>query len=383
LQLNRQLRTIAAKRGAGSQTIIESLLATALYALALHNEADIHEALGQGERAEAIRQRNERVFELHKSFLLNRTMDTEATRARSTYQYLQHTNYVDPAPMRAAEYALIEQAALVGLLTAVLIVALLAVLCTGISLLRRRTARPYLLFVGWGPIGRICLLAIVMPLAVYVLYTRLAPFSSQRFGWWYAEDRIALELVTLGLVIVGLLVGLTYRAVRRRAAEAGLEVPRPLRRPDRRVFVTIAALLGAVIIVYLAAWEIVHLVPRWTEWVNTWELQHYPGWYIAGAAVLVAAVWFIREAVYVLRLRGNLAAFRRTLIRSSIGVYAAAIILVGAICGVTLRRVEAVHVSHLTGNAYVGIDNELELSSLRDLRAWFIQHHQELTAADE
>ncbi|NLF31256.1 MAG: hypothetical protein GX591_10270, partial [Planctomycetes bacterium] len=42
LQLNRQLRTIAAKRGAGSQTIIESLLATALYALALHNEADIH-----------------------------------------------------------------------------------------------------------------------------------------------------------------------------------------------------------------------------------------------------------------------------------------------------------------------------------------------------
>ncbi|MFW6154361.1 MAG: permease prefix domain 1-containing protein [Planctomycetota bacterium] len=374
LQLNRRIRLLAAKCGAGSQTVVECLSATGMYAVALRNEADIREALGQTERAQALRDRNEDFFALHKTFFPRKLEDGGATRRLTWYHKMSRASYADPAPMRAAQYALGEQLVLIYLLVVVLVLALLAAAATGVGFLRRKTGRRLLLFVGWRRIGWICLAAIAAPLAGYVLYTRLAPVSPHRFGAWYALGRLAVEAAVLVVVLLGLLTGLTYGAIRRRAAEAGLDVPPPRRLRDRRVFVALASLLGIAAVAYIVVWEIANAAPD-ANAPFTWVGAALAG--VIGAAFLA---WLVREVVFVLRLRAALSPFRKTLFRSSIGVFAASIILIGTLSGLALRRAEAMGVTRMSGRAGIGLASEMEISPVRDLRAWFAEEHATLMA---
>ncbi|MFW6154362.1 MAG: permease prefix domain 1-containing protein [Planctomycetota bacterium] len=377
LARNRQFRRLAAIYGAGAETTIDMMVAMAVYALAADNEAELYEAMGRTDRAEALKRRNERVHDLHTGFLPLPDNAAVDTRALGWTHWMTRAYYADPEPIRAAEYAVLEQMVLIALLAIVLVVALLAVVATGIGLLRRRTGRPRLLFVGWPAIGRICLYAIAAPLAVYVLYTRVAPFSPQRYGAWYTAERVAVELVAFVAAVLGLLVGLTYSAVRRRAATAGLEVPAPRRLRDRKVFVAIGGLLLLASLVYVWNWE------RADAGRGAWDILAAGGPVLAGAIGAALLGWLIHEGVFVLRLPRRLASFRRTLMRSSIGVFAAAIILIGTICGVSLRRVEGVNVAHLTETDNIGLANEVELSPMRHLRAWFVRRHDTLMADED
>lgn len=389
MKLNRALQALTTKKAAGDSTVIELLVSSAIDQLFLGNETNIVEISGDLERAASLKERNERESEFYRSRSPLRDPDRpERQRLLSTYQWLQPASAgINPEPMRTAEYALIERACMLCLLVVVLVLLLLFGTAAGLSIIRRRRADdgPKLLFVGWGRIGRICLIAIVAPIAMYLAYTRLAWFSPHRFGFWYTSVRVVIEFAALGVIMIGLLAYLTHGAVRQTAGRAGITVPPPLRVRNRRILAAAAGVTAMVIIVYVVGCELRIFGPTAPDPNNIYRTWAFPltGWFIAAGIALLALVWGVREIVYLCRLRGELAHFRRTLLRSSVGILAAAVIVVGAICGVALSRAETAAVRRITGNANVGIHNELELSSLRELRDHYAERHAELMAASE
>jgi len=280
---------------------------------------------------------------------------------------------VDPAPLRAAEYALLEQAALILLLMYFPWIALPGP--GDLRALWRGTPRSCVLFIGWKRLGRILLYGAVAPLAAYAACTRLAPFSSHRYGLWYTSTRVVLELTVVDTVMIGLLWVMTYKAVRQRAAEAGIAVPPPIGLRDRAAFAALAEALALAVIGYLALWE-------WVMPGDNRMLAVFVGIGLSEAIILLGAAWLMREAIFMFRRRKTFASFYLTLSRSGLGVLAAAAILVGALAGTALRHAEAANVAHLAGTAGTGLHNEVERTTARHTRAWFVDYHKRLRAGE-
>jgi len=107
--------------------------------------------------------------------------------------------------MRTAEYNMVQRAALVFLVVLLFGATLLLELMTGWGLwrYRRRAGGPKLFFIGWRRLGWIVLWALVVPVGLYIVWTRLAPWSVMRYGINYAFDRVALELLLTMLEALG------------------------------------------------------------------------------------------------------------------------------------------------------------------------------------
>ena len=56
--------------------------------------------------------------------------------------------------------------------------------------------------------------------------------------------------------------------------------------------------------------------------------------------------------------------------------------LVGALAGTALRHAEAANVAHLAGTAGTGLHNEVERTTARHTRAWFVDYHKRLRAGE-
>ena len=97
-----------------------------------------------------------------------------------------------PASLVRAEYALADRLAVGALLTLVSVIATWLLFSTAIraflsrwSAHRRSAATPHpaplhFVFIGWSRLARIGLLSVVLPLAVYALWSRLTPFGGRR-----------------------------------------------------------------------------------------------------------------------------------------------------------------------------------------------------------
>ncbi|MDY7011811.1 MAG: hypothetical protein SVV80_13835, partial [Planctomycetota bacterium] len=284
----------------------------------------------------------------------------------------------DFEPMRTAEQFV---AAEMGLLLSLCIFILLALFLGGLALvsliIQRPGNKPILLFVGWGRIGKICLLAIVVPVAVYALYAYVLTASDRVYGLNYTAGKTLLEfVVTLGAICV-LLLGFGYSAIRRRAGEIGLDVPPRLRLRDRRWIAGLGALITLVVVVYLVGWRAGPFKPAGLRLMRLEMFVSAHGALLSAAVVAFLLFWGVREFVG-LYWRKQYAHFRRTLYRSLVPIIASAVIVVGIFCGWALARGESSAARRITGSATLTLRNELERSNYRILRENFIEQHTEM-----
>ena len=297
--------------------------------------------------------------------------------------------HADFGPVRSAEYATADQTALLWLLTVVAAIALLAAIMTGISMIRRRHSgqRPTLLFVGWGPLGRICLLAVAIPITLFALYSQVSPFGGRQYGLSYAMDRVMLEFVLVGATVAVLLIGLSHSAIRRRAGELGIPVPQAARQRQRRWLSAMTVLIVLCAVAYVVCWHSGLFRAPWEAqhdgaivgfpFAYQWEYCGY-GFAIVGATGLLTLVWSAFALIRLKRMGKESAHFRGTLWRSMVPILASAVIVVGIFCGLALRRAEAAAVARITGRADVGRHNEIELSGFREMRERFVKAHEKV-----
>lgn len=119
--------------------------------------------------------------------------------------------------------------AITGLVGLLLVVAM--IVCLVISLRWRLTlgaqSAPLLLLPSWRDMLRFILLGVVLPFAVFLVWTRWLPFSGHAYNVKYAGHRAAAEFVALILALLLIPGWLASRAFRRRCLE--LELPPPPR----------------------------------------------------------------------------------------------------------------------------------------------------------
>ncbi len=381
-ELLKAVEMLAAKMGADAETLIGLLIAQTIRSDALGHAINVYGEPGLPARAARARADLDAEDRLWRSLWAGRRLsqDDLLRAGLSHREYLPALPGYFPVlgPMRAAEYAVAEQLALVVLLGAVIVLAAAAGLITVIGVLRcrGRDDGPKLLFVGWRRLGRICLLAVILPLGAYAVYAHALPVGGRGFGLPFMAERLMLEFLIVFGVVVGLLLGMSYSAVRARAAEAGIDVPPPLKLRKRLAFIIAGALLSSAAAVYLAGWQLGHFRRAGLD-LKDFRLGVAVS--IAIAAYLLA--WGIYELTGLRHLRGRLAHFRRTLFRSIIPVLAAATIVVGAICGWSLSRVEADALARMRGpTSALNWTHQIELSNFRLLRDRHAQQHEAMLA---
>ena len=239
--------------GERSEILISLLVARAMRQTALFQGAALYDKMGMGKLAEAAR---ETARSESGRYGTVKGPSDEELRA-SVKRLHKHAGILggvmlpdDPIPealltaLRDAERANLERTALGVLALLFVLVIAFRGLGTVISMRRHRKDAfgPKFLFIGWKRLARVVLLAVVLPMAAYILLTRL-PGGSAHYGVNYAPDRMAMELAGTILCVLGLSFFLGAREVRRRAQEAGMSVPTCRR---SRFLVAIAWILGGL-----------------------------------------------------------------------------------------------------------------------------------------
>ena len=178
-------------------------------------------------------------------------------------------------------------------------------------------------------------------------------------------------------LICVLLVGMSYSAIRRRAAELGLAVPEPLTFRRRWIMWPLVGLLTLGVLTYLTAWWMGHIQPSRSGWSPFFGglIEHrsqFPSLeaVMIGVVILVfLPVWGLREFIGLLNRRYN--QFRRSVYRNIVPILAAAVIVVGIICGIVLNRAETAAARRVTGDAVLSFKAEIDRSDYRELRDRF------------
>jgi hypothetical protein len=272
----------------------------------------------------------------------------------------------DLTPSRRLEQVLIEQIAtsvymliLVGLMGLALIAALRWRWAEGMA------SAPLLLLPGWRAMLRILVLAVLLPLVAYYAYTRWSGLAGREFGFGYLGYRFALEMLLLGVTIVGLAVTMAGRRIRRRCESLGVAVPAPMPAKFRLAFWALTAALWAscltfredspsvpwwLVVLALASLPsvlamgrlgIVRVVVFWAVLVAALGAiclvyrEHgldRPFWAIALAVVVLAGTFAVGVVVAgrLLFGRAEYGLYRGTVARSLIPIFAAASLVIAA-----------------------------------------------------
>jgi len=374
------VKAVSVKAGAEAETLMDLLLARSIYVEALGHSVHVFEELGLAEQARHAREQLSLEEEFWESIRGGPRVDKDE---QFRHAGLCHVT-LSPSlpgwvpqfePLRSAEYALLEQAALIVLLVVVVLLALAAGGVSLISLVRGRGQDdgPKLMFVGWRRLGRICLLAIILPVGLYAFYAHATSLSGRGYGLLFAFDKVGLELFVVGAAALALLLGLSYSALRRRCEEAGMAVPAPGRLRSRRAFLVSGAVIAAGVLGYVVGWDLGWFRPKGLSW-GAWG----PGIWLSLLVGAHLLAWGVYDLTRLRLLRGELAHFRRTLFRSLVPILAAAVIVVGAICGLSLSRLEAGAMTHVKGRASLDFTNEIRHSDYLRLQQRFQHQRQAL-----
>lgn len=371
---------MAAKVGGRAQALIEVLMAEGAHLEVLAHAEQVHKQLGQAEEAKKARKAFEEELAFYDGLSKGpRTSQRDVPHAGMLWMALAPglPGYqIDFEPVRSAEQFVAAEVALFALLWCLVFNALLLGLLSLLSLIRRRSPdRPTLLFVGWRRIGRSCLLAIVLPLAGYAFYAHVLTAADRAYGLNYTAGKTTLEYTVLIGVIVFLLVRLSYSAIRRRAEEIGLAVPPRLRLRDRRWIAALGGLIALSAVVYLAGWRLGPFKPPREGPNATDGVGSPPGFILAALVVVYLLIYEIRGYAGPL-FRKPFAAFRRTLYRSIVPIFAASVIVVGTACGWALAGGERSAMRRVKGTADINIADEVERSDFRLLRERLAARHE-------
>lgn len=391
VELLRAVQLVAAKMGASSRWLA---IAGGIRNTALGHATCLFDVLGLPEQAAKATE------DLHEEMRFDRSIRNQhLSREELRHAAMVHRQFLvsvpgyrrNYEPLRSAEYAVSEQFALVVLLGLLVLAALGAGLVSVISglLCRGRRDGPKLLFIGWRRLGRICLLAVALPIGVYALYAHAFPSSGREYGLHFTGERVVTEYMAVILTVLSLVLGMSYSAVRKRAADAGMPVPGPLKLRRRRKFIIVAALLGLAVAAYLVGWEVGHFRPmerypeeHWTRYLFGEVIGgkdiHGLGAVLSGLMLGCMVVWGAYELGGVKLLRGELAHFRRTLFRSLVPILAAGVIVVGAMCGLALTYAESSAVARIEGSAALRPADTVSGSDLRLLRERFARQYKAL-----
>jgi len=387
LRLMQDVEQFANHTGANSSSLIELLIAQAIYEESMRNFAQICKVLGRDEQGLQFQTQADESRSFYNE-LRNRDRqgDNKTTREVGMYWSILMPGLpgytMDFEPMRTAEQFFVNG---IGLLMFLVGLTLLTLLMGGVTLLGllRRKDKPVLMFVGWRRIGKICLWAIVLPIGIYAIYVRLITVGPGAFGMHAAVVRVILEMIFVSAVIGVLLVSMSYQAIRHRAIELGLTVPEPLTFRRRWIMWSLGCLLFLGVVVYLIAWWAGYISispsrlsygmnPLFVNELGAKRPSRFLPLIMVTLSVFVTVfvlAWMVREFIGLLNRRYN--QFRRSLCRNIVPILAAAVIVVGIICGIVLNRAEAQAARRVTGDAMISLKAEIDRSDYKQLRDRF------------
>ena len=183
-------------------------------------------------------------------------------------------------------------------------------------------------FVGWPRVGWIVLVALVLPLAGYMAFTRLFSFGSIHYGINYCAGRAALEMAITIMAVFLLSVGMGCAAIGARCRDAGMEAPRPRsRRWMRWLAAGLATLWCGALVWYAFNWE-------------RDGVRNQVGFWLSFTLVLlVFGVIFLRN-IRLRRASAEETELRMTVTRSLIPILAACFLAVGLVARLHLVSAE-------------------------------------------
>ncbi|MFO8007268.1 MAG: hypothetical protein R6V05_05975 [Candidatus Brocadiia bacterium] len=265
VRLARSMERPGIQMGADARLLISTLVARVMHVYTAGAAPQVLEALGEPEAADAAEQAFQGELDAYAAAVparghadaLEQAVVTEGgVVAQATVPALPGLE-VQPLldTTRLAEHVLLERIVLAGLL--VLGSAALLALAGASAWSGWRhpgeDERPLMLFVGWRRLGVTLLFGLALPIALYALQTRVAPWRSLRYGVPHLALQRAAELGISAVLIVSLTGVFAHRAVRRRCEEAGLPVPprgwfNPLRhRASAALSLLLAGAFGAAV----------------------------------------------------------------------------------------------------------------------------------------
>jgi len=381
VELACSVELMADRMGASSKALIELLVAQATRQTALAGLEQVGKKLGDDALAEDAFARRREQEEFTRDLLRKRrAIDSwQLPHAGMLWSVLMPSlpGYaVNFEPLRTMESLTVLHVALLELLATLVVLAGIFGLAALWGMLRRAD-RPILLFVGWRRIGRIVLLSIVLPLALYGPYAAWQVFEPRAYGLNYSLDRVLVELAMLLCAVTALLLGMSYRAIRQRCLEIGVEAPPPITPRKRRLTLSAAGLVAlacAIFIIYWWAGPSPSIGPFALFGVEL-PVQYTPGLVLAGVVLAMGALWVLRELIALLRSR--LPEFRRTFFRSAMPILCSAIIVVGLAVGALLSLGETSAGRRATGLGAMSFSAEIDRSDYRLLRERFAAWGQE------
>jgi len=306
LSLLKNVETMAAKAGSYSTTHLELLKAHDIRCASLGHQLNVYLAMGLAEQAERAR------AELDNQCLLGSlavwgdsvgpTPDEVLAFQRRTGASIRHHVYwprlwgstQDMSPLRDAEYAVTGQIALGGVLVLAMLVMLVSALIAAVHWFRNRSlgAGPLFVFIGWGHLVKIILVGVVLPLGIYGLYL-WTPISTRAFGLHFSYERVTLEYIVVGALMMMLLGRFAYRAVHQRCQTLGITTPGS---PPWSLYSWWTG-VGVVILVsvmgYVLVWHF--LADRGTEVADGPSLLRGVGFGLAAVVVAFSTITVIRE----------------------------------------------------------------------------------------
>ena len=210
-----------------------------------------------------------------------------ATGERRAYE-LQKTYNIGLYPT-ALEKAQMDHAedAVGGRLALGLLLAMLALMATRLLLLalagkvrdllvsrtgeaNRDMPNPRFIFIGWRRLARICLFAVILPIACHIGWSRATLLWRQDRE--IAAVLLAVEFFAMMVLIQSLLWRFTRAAVRDRAAELGIALPpsAPLRRGAIRFGILILSVCGVAVVFWPIVWCLNYLSQHHAFGLERW-----------------------------------------------------------------------------------------------------------------
>ncbi|MCJ7543466.1 MAG: hypothetical protein MUP47_02695, partial [Phycisphaerae bacterium] len=371
-RLRRDVDRLAVRMGAQSDMIIELLVAQAIRYHVLGYKEVISKELGQAQAAEAARRQRMEEYEFY-----NRLWSAGRPEQAASIHMGILESVVTPAlpqyefnmkAVRVTEQFVFAQLAMLVLLVVVVLLAvLLGAAVAADFLFVRKPNRGILLFVGWRRLGRICLLAVVVPLAVYAGYSFIAAAGGAGGLTLENGDRLVLEFVTVGSAVLAALLWMSYCAIRQRGRELGLTAPSPITWRDRKVTIVLAAILAMVIVGYLAGW--------WAGYFRRAPGDHpdamKPGHWLSLAVAGMLLLHGLREWVAGLQTGRAFNRFRGSWRRSLILILAASVIVIGVGLGGMLAVGEGYAISRMGKG--MPMPDEITHSDFRLLQERFVE----------
>jgi hypothetical protein len=223
-----------------SLCLIEMLVSHALTSMAQDRVPRLLRQIGHETQAQAVETRSQAVSQPMRQWRESQKQpNPEMAELLNRYagglagMLLPALGLQDPADLaprlatsRRLEFVVMTEA-ITGMVGLLLVAAM--TVCLVISLRWRLTlgaqSAPLLLLPSWRDMLRFVLLGVILPFAVFLVWTRWLPFSGHAYSMKYAGHRAAAEFVALLLALLLVPGWLASRAFRRRCLE--LELPPP------------------------------------------------------------------------------------------------------------------------------------------------------------